>query len=465
MTVTKQSGPGGSAPDLDATGLRDAPGPGAYALLGTLRDIWRDRLGLMTRVTAEFGDAVRFQMGPKTLYFFNHPDHAKHVLSDNAGNYRKGIGLIHAKRVLGEGLLTSEGEMWRRQRRTIQPTFRRDRIAGYAGVIVDEANALLARLSAHLDREPVNLTHEMTRLTLGVLGRTLLDADLSPFQLLGPAFEIAQDQAMFEMVTLGMVPHWLPLPRNHRFRKARRQLEEIVFSLVGARGDDARPDGDDMISRLLDALSVVSDSAQRHRQLRDELVTILLAGHETTASTLSWTWYLVGGNPEVAARLHAEAVDVLGDRAPAYDDLASLRYTTMVIQEAMRLYPPVWILPRRAVGTDVIDGYRIPIGADVLICPYTLHRHPSFWPRADRFDPGRFSPDRSDQRHRYAYIPFGAGPRVCVGSNLGMLEATLVTAMVAREYRLGLVPGQVTVADPMLSLRARGGLPMIVNRA
>jgi enediyne biosynthesis protein E7 len=465
MTATKQGGAGGPAPHLGGTGLRDAPGPGVHALPGTFRDIWRDRLGLMTRVTADDGDAVRFQMGPKTLYFFNNPDYAKHVLSDNAGNYRKGIGLIQAKRVLGEGLLTSEGEMWRQQRRTIAPTFRRDRIAGYAGVIVDAANALLARLRAQADRGPVNVTNEMTRLTLGVLGQTLLDTDLSPFHMLGPAFEVAQDQAMFEMTTLGMVPHWLPLPRNHRFRHARRQLEEVVSSLVAAHGADGRAGGDDMISRLLEAHSGATGSTQGRRQLRDELVTILLAGHETTASTLSWTWYLVGGSSEVAGRLHAEAVEVLGDRAPTYDDLPSLRYTTMVIQEAMRLYPPVWILPRRAVAADEIDGYRVPPGADVMICPYTLHRHPTFWPEPDHFDPGRFSPDRSDQRHRYAYIPFGAGPRVCVGSNLGMLEATLVVAMVAREFRLGLVPGQVAVADPMLSLRVRGGLQMIVNHA
>jgi cytochrome P450 len=194
-------------------------------------------------------------------------------------------------------------------------------------------------------------------------------------------------------------------------------------------------------------------------------VTILLAGHETTASTLSWTWYLVDRHPEVAERMGAEAAAVFGDRTPGYEDLRDLRYTTMVIQEAMRLYPPVWALPRTAISADRIGGYRVPAGADVMISPYTLHRHPGFWPAPDRFDPDRVDPAGTGVAHRYAYIPFGAGPRVCVGSNLGMMEATLVAAMVARRFRLGLVPGRDVRAEAMLSLRARDGLPMTVRRA
>ncbi len=440
------------------------PGPPFRALPGTLAKLWHDRLALLSDAAAQFGDVVRFTMGPKTLYFFNHPDHAKHVLADNAGNYHKGLGLSQAKRVLGEGLLTSEGELWRKQRRTIQPAFRRDRIAGFAGVIAEEAGAMLDRLEAQVGREPVEMGAEMTRLTLRVLGKTLLDADLSPFSVLGEAFEVAQDHAMFEMVTLGMLPLWLPLPRNRRFRAARRQLEDVVFSLVAQHEKASPRGGGDVISRLLDAYRHEPPAGIR-RRLRDELITILLAGHETTASTLSWTWYLLDRHPEVAERVRAEADEVFGDTVPAHEALHGLRYTSMVIQETMRLYPPVWGLPRTAISQDEVGGCRVPAGADVMISPYTLHRHPGFWPDPGRFDPQRFGPAQPGPAHRYAYIPFGAGPRVCVGSNLGMMEATLVTAMAARRFRLALLPGREVTAEAMLSLRVRDGLPMMVRRA
>jgi cytochrome P450 len=230
-------------------------------------------------------------------------------------------------------------------------------------------------------------------------------------------------------------------------------------------GRDGDFSGNDVISLLQRAYRDEPDSSLRQRRLRDELVTILLAGHETTASTLSWTWFLLARHPEAAQAVHAEAAGVLGDRVPGYEDVARLPYTTRVIQEAMRLYPPVWGLPRKALGPDEIGGYPIPAGADVMICPYTLHRHKAFWADPGKFRPERFEPAAVGHAHRYAYIPFGAGPRVCVGSHLGMLEATLVAAMVARRFRLDLAGGADPVPEPMLSLRVRGGLPMKVRPA
>jgi enediyne biosynthesis protein E7 len=462
------SQPAGAAPRPGTRNVRTRramPGPPMRTLPSIMAKLWGDRLSLLADAAAEFGDATRFKMGPKTLYYFNHPDHAKYVLADHAGNYHKGMGLIEARRMLGDGLLTSEGELWRRQRQTIQPAFRRERIADFTGLIVDEVSALVGRLESHVGRGPVDVVTEMTRLTLGVLGRTLLDADLAPFSKLGHAFEAVQDQAMFEMVTLGVLPLWLPLRRHRRFRAALRQLEDATFTLIAQRERDSRPGAQDMIARLLDAYRDEPDADLRRQRLRDELLTILLAGHETTASTLSWTWYLIDRHPAVAERMRAEAAEVLGNRLPCYEDLRGLRYTTMVIQEAMRLYPPVWGLTRRAIKADEVGGYQVPAGADVMICPYTLHRHPEFWPDPQRFDPQRFDPASVASAHRYAYIPFGAGPRVCVGSHLGMMEATLAAAMVARRFRLGLVPGREVRAEAMLSLRVRGGLPMFVRPA
>jgi cytochrome P450 len=440
---------------------RVPPGPPRRATLRLLRKLNGDRLGLMSSAATQYGDAVRMAIGPKVLYFFNHPDPAKHVLADNAANYRKGIGLVQARRALGDGLLTSEGELWREQRKVIKPVFQHKRIAEQATVVADEGAKLVARLGSYRGGAPLDVTQTMTAFTLGVLGRALLDADLSGFGSVGESFEAVQEQAMFEMVSLGMVPTWVPLPRQLRFRKARRQLQQVVDHLVKQRTADAA--GDDVVSRLIVSTQRETDPKVREQRMRDELVTLLLAGHETTASTLSWSFHLIDRHPEVAERLRAEAVEVLGDRRPVYEDMRRLTYTTMVVQEVMRLYPPVWILPREADQADEVAGYHVPAGSDVLISPYTMHRHPDFWAEPDRFDPDRFDPAISSGRPAYAYLPFGAGPRFCVGSNLGMLEATFVLAMVARDLRLRTVPGYDVVAEPMLSLRVRGGLPMTVH--
>lgn len=446
-----------------AQARRVPPGPPRTATVGLLRKLAKDRLGLMTSAAAQYGDAVRMVIGPKTLYFFNHPEHAKHVLTDNAANYHKGIGYVQARRALGDGLLTSEGDLWRKQRRTIQPVFQHKRIAAQAGAVAEEATKLLARLRANVGGDPVDVLEELTGFTLGVLGRSLLDADLGAFHSVGHSFEAVQDQAMFEMESMNMAPMWVPLPKQLRFRRARKDLQLFVDRLVDDRVGRPRPDGDDVLSRLIESTRQESDPRVGEQRMRDEMVTLLLAGHETTASTLGWTLYLVDRHPEVLARLRAEAVEVLGDRPPVYEDLHRLKYTAMVLNEVMRLYPPVWILPRQAQTDDEVGGYHVPAGSDVLVCPYTLHRHPAFWDDPDRFDPDRFDPARSASRPRYAFIPFGAGPRFCVGNHLGMLEATFVTAMIVRELRLDKVPGHDVVAEPMLSLRIRGGLPMRVR--
>lgn len=440
------------------------PGPPARDLPGLLRKLAVDRLGLM-RDAAALGDAVRVSMGPKKLYVFNRPDYAKHVLADNAANYHKGIGLVEARRVLGDGLLTSEGEVWKAQRRVVQPAFKPGRIAQQADAVAEEASKLVALLRCHEGAGPVDVLREVTGLTLGVLGRSLLDSDLGAHASVAHSFEAIQDQAMFEMVTQGLVPNWLPTRGQRDFRRARRELHGVVDSLLSDRaarmadGEEA----DDALSRMIWAARRNFGPEAARDRLREELVTLLLAGHETTASTLGWTLHLLDRHPEARMRVREEAVRVLGGRSPEVDDLHRLTYTTMVVQEAMRLYPPVWVLPRVAQREDEVGGYTVSAGADVLVCPYVMHRHPDLWDAPEDFDPERFEPQRVARRPRYAYIPFGAGPRFCVGSNLGMMEAVFVTALVTRDLELRTVPGHEAVAEPMLSLRMRGGLPMTVS--
>lgn len=447
------------------TRRRVPPGPSRWSTFKLLDMLLRDRLALMRTAANGYGDAVRMAIGPKTLYFFNHPDHAKYVLADNPGNYHKGIGLHQARRALGDGLLTSEGELWREQRKVIQPAFQAKRIAAQASVVAEETARMVGRLRSGTGDGPVNITAHLTELTLGVLGRTLLDEDLGGHASIGHDFEAVQDQAMFEVVTIGAVPQFLPLPQQLRFRAARARLQKVTEQLAAHRAPGSGQDGDDVLSRLLVSVRAERDPRVARRRLRDELVTLLLAGHETTASTLGWAFYLIDQHPQVAERLREEARTVLGDRLPEFEDLHRLEYTTMVVEETMRLYPPVWMLSRIAQGPDTIAGYDIPAGADVVVCPYTLHRHPEFWERPERFEPDRFDRERRAQRPRYAYIPFGAGPRFCVGNHLGMMEAVFVIAMVMRELRLELPRGASVVPEPMLSLRVRGGLRMSVRGA
>ncbi|WP_430788018.1 cytochrome P450 [Actinoplanes sp. G11-F43] len=443
---------------------RGLAGPPRRAALRMLAVMSADRLGMMTDAAARYGDASRLPVGHKSLYFFNHPRYVKHVLADNGANYRKGIGLVHARRALGDGLLTSEGELWHEQRKVIQPAFRARRVAEQAAGIAEEAERLVARLREAPAGQPVVMTDALTGLTLGVLGRALLNADLSRFPDLGDSFAAVQDQAMFELATLSAVPTWVPLPKQMRFRRARADLQAVVDRLV--REHDSDDPENDVLSRLVASARRESDPRTGRIRIRDELVTLLLAGHETTASTLSWTLHLLDDHPEVWERVHDEAVRVLSGPGPVTADvLHGLRYTTMVVEEAMRLYPPVWLLPRAAIGPDVVGGHPVPAGADVLVCPYTMHRHPDFWERPERFDPERFAPERPHDRPRYAYIPFGAGQRFCVGNSLGMMEAVIVTAILARELRIRKVPGRPVVPEPMLSLRVRGGLVMTVHDA
>lgn len=437
------------------------PGPPRTAMPAVLARMVRSRLDVMTWAAATYGDAVRLPLGPKTLYFFNHPDHAKHVLADNAANYTKGLGMVHARRALGDGLLTSEGELWRKQRKTIQPVFNARRIAGQLGAIAEEAEHLTARLRAHVGHAPVDMRAEMTAFTLGVLGRTLVDADLGEFASIGASFEAVQNQAMFDAITLGTVPLWLPLPLQTRFRRARRDLQRIVDTLAADRA--TRPAGDDIVSRLIASVRHESDQRAGRIRMRDELVTLLLAGHETTASTLTWAFHLLDEHPHAWQRLHEEAVEVFGRGPLTTETLHGLTYTTQVLEETIRLHPPVWLLPRVARADDEIGGFGVPAGADVLLCPYLLHRHPAFWTSPERFDPQRFAPGATAGRNRYSYIPFGAGPRFCVGNSLGMMEATVALATVARDLRLSKVPGYQVAGEAMLTLRIRGGLPMNVR--
>ncbi len=440
------------------------PGPRGHKLIGCLLDVRQDRLKFVEKATREFGDLVCFMMGPKRLYLLSHPDHIKHVLCNRPENFHKGLGLEEAKPLLGQGLLTSEGDLWARQRRQLQTIFRGTQMDGYGGVMIDVIPALLARWRELEDLgRPVEVHQEMARFTLTILGKTMFGADLEKV-----ADEVAADLglitswAMTRMTAFIKIPWRLPTPRNWRAQRALRRLNRVVDDLLAGRLSTEQ--GGEWFTHLKSRSDASGDAKAGDQQIRDEVMTLLLAGYETTAATLTWTFYLLSQHAEVERRLHQEIDSVIGDRCPGIEDLPRLVYTRMIIEEVLRLYPPVWLIPRRALAEDCIGGYTIPAGSDVLLSIYSMHRHPEFWSNPDQFDPNRFSTDQKAQQVPQSYMPFGAGPRVCLGSRFGMMEAILVLTMITQKYRLELSYNRRIEPVTTLTLQIRDGLTMRLRR-
>lgn len=445
---------------------RKAPGPQSLSPFGDLPALQRDPLGTFLRDRARYGDVVRYRGGIWYAYLVSHPDHIKHILQDNNQNYRKGFSYEVLKPVLGLGLLTNEGESWLTQRRLAQPAFHRARIARVSEVMVNSIERMLRRWDGRADREaPIEVLGEMSRLTLEVVSRTLLGTEVGEqADRVAQAVRELQAHVNYRATHLFSLPEKYPTPRNRRFHRWLSLLDGIVFGIIEEhrRGQGGR---DDLLSILLQARDEQTGLGMSDRQLRDEVMTIFLAGYETTANALTWTWYLLSQNAEAEVRLHEELERVLGLRPPSYADLPSLPYTRMVLEESMRLYPPAWAIGRFAIGEDVIGDFRLPAGSQVVMSQYVTHRHPEFWTRPEEFDPERFAPERSAARPRFAYFPFGGGPRMCIGADFAMIEAQLTLAAVAQRYRLRLVPGRRIEPEALVTLRPRHGMLMHLELA
>ncbi len=382
------------------------------------------------------------------------------MLVTHADLFHKGRGLERAKRLLGEGLLTSEDPVHLRQRRMMQPAFHRDRIAGYADVMTAHAERTSARWR---DGETRDLAREMSRLTLGIVGKTLFDSDVeSEADEIGAALTAAIRLfgRTFSLPFFQIVDR-LPLPSNRRFAKARSRIDATIGRLIAERR--RAPGGrSDLLTLLVQASDTEGDgTGMTDAQVRDEAVTILLAGHETTANALTWTWYLLSQNPEAEARLQAEA-DAL-DGPPGFSDLPRLAYAEMVFAESMRLFPPAWIIGRRAMVDYVVGGYTVPSLSIVVCSQWVTHRDPRFFPDPERFDPERFRPEAKDARPKFSYFPFGGGPRVCIGEGFAWMEGVLLLATLARRWRLRLEPGHPAVPAPSITLRPEHGMRMRIE--
>lgn len=443
-----------------ANEFAEAPGPRGFWPGGQMFAFRRDPLGFLARLARDYGDVSQFRVGPVRMFFLNHPDLIRDVLVTHHERFHKGRALQRARRLLGDGLLTSEGEHHRRQRRLAQPAFHRARVNSYADVMTGYA----ARLSARWrDQGTIDVSDEMMRLTLAIVGKTLFDTDVeSEADDVGEALTEVMELFGYLMIPYMELFERLPLPQTRRFQRARSRLDSVIYRIISERRR-AGSDRGDLLSMLLLAVDEEGDrTGMTNEQLRDEVMTIFLAGHETTANALTWAWFLLSEHPEVEAKLHAELDEVLdAGRLPTAEDLPRLRYTEMVVAETMRLYPPAWAIGRRAVAQHEAGGHLIPEGSMVLMSQYVMHRDRRYFPDPERFDPERFTPEAKAARPPFAYFPFGGGVRRCIGEGFAWMEATLLLAALARRWRMKLVEGRAVEVAPRITLRpGRGGVPM-----
>jgi cytochrome P450 len=446
------------------TARQRPPGPRGLPILGMLPAVRRDPTGVFMSAARRFGEVAYLKIGPRRGYLITNPADVRHVLQDNARNYRKSPLYEKLRLTLGNGLLTSEGEFWLRQRRIAQPAFHRQRIAALAGVMADAAGEVAGEWGPIASAgKPVDVGEEMMRLTRTVVLRALLGADLGPFtSQIDGAWTIINEHIGESFWSLGLTERW-PTAKNSRFQAARAVLQGAVEYAIGQRRHRPADDAD-LLSMLLSARDEETGEGMTDEQLRVEVTTFLLAGQETTSLALTWTWYLLSQHQGVQRRLEMELDAALGGRRPALVDLPNLPYTRMVIDEAMRLYPPAWGFSRQALADDELGGFHLPRGWLAFVMPFVLHRLPAYWPDPDAFDPDRFLPEQVAARPKFVYLPFGAGPRQCIGNQFALLEAHLSMATLAQQYRLHLVPGHDVEPWPLITLRPRYGMPMVIEQ-
>jgi len=460
--------PSGSfdTPATSGSPVDEVPRPPGWPFLGALPELRKNPLEFLVRTAREHGDVVQLgKVGSRRFFLVSHPDDLERILKTNHTNYVKGANFQLLKSLAGEGLFLSENDYWRKQRKLIQPAFHVSRLTAMGGTITAAAESLCDRWQrAESEGEPVEIEKEMVGTILEIAVKTLFGADLEPRWVEAIHESVTTAFAYFhQRVWTPGLPLWAPTPANLRFKRALARLDEIVFRIVDERRASGDLSGEDVLSMLL-SVRDEDGEAMTDRQIRDEVMTLLVAGHESTALTLTWTLYLIARYPLIERRLHRELDEVLEGRRPSFEDLRRLPYLRQVLQESMRLYPAFWVFTRTPVEDDVLGGYRIPAGSVLLLSCFVTHRDRRFWDHPEGVDPDRFSPERSAKRPELAYYPFGGGPRRCIGSRLAEMEASMVLATVAQRYSLHLLPGRNVVPAATLSLRPEGGLPMTLYR-
>ena len=444
--------------------------PGSNLIWGAGREFSGDPVALLLRLMHDYPQMVRMRFGPFYVYATSDADLTKEVLVTRNRNFKRSDNIrTILDAVSGVNLFNSDGDVWRRQRRLLQPAFHMRRIVGFADTMIEESERLLQDWAANpaiASGQPVDVEQEMVRITLSIVGKALFGVDMQEAgrgQELSAAFASNALWINHKLNNVLAAPLWLPTRLNRNFKQSRAAASRLIGEIIADRRRDIG-EHNDFLQMLLDVRYEDTGEGMSDEQLINESGAFFFAGHETTSNTLSWTWYLLAKHPGVEAKLHDELDTVLAGRAPGLADLENLPYTRMVIEESMRLYPAAWITSRQAIEADQIGPYTIPAGAMVILNFSGIHRSPLYWDNPDSFEPERFSPERSADRPRHVYLPFGEGPRQCIGNQFAMMEAQLVLATVAQRYRLRTLPGYTAHATPVFTLHVEGGLPMIVER-
>jgi cytochrome P450 len=443
------------------------PGPRSGFLgYSAVRRFVTEPLEFITEVGRTYGDIAYFRMGWARAFLINNPELIRDILVTHGKQFRKERRALNALRQIdGEGLVITEGDFWLRQRRLLQPAFHARRMGKYAESIVDRTERLLARWQPG---QTVDIVEEMTHLTVEIIAKVFYDTELTgKAARLGEAVRVLSQTFYSELTSPVKLPDWLPLPGKQRKRWAIATIDTLIRDIIRERRATGEDRGD-LLSMLLLAVDEEGDgTGMSDEQARDEAVTMFNAGHDSTAAALAWIWYLVAKHPEVETRLVAETNDVLGRRGATADDLPNLRFAQAVVREALRLYPPVWALFARSPLADIeLAGYTIPAGSWLYIFPWVTQRDARFFEDPERFDPDRFLPGRVEDIPQYAWIPFGAGPHICIGQSLALNEMVLITATLLQKFRLSFAPDQPrnVVPEPLLAIRPRGGLRMCVEQ-
>ena len=436
------------------------PGPKGNWLLGNLPEFRRDILGMFLQCAKEYGDVVRFRIPNLHSYLILHPDDIEYVLVTANRNFKKHKIWRHLTSLFGTGLLTSEGDFWIRQRRLAQPAFHKNRIALYGEIMVEYTKRMLGHWK---DGQTRDVHEDIMALTMQIVAKTLFNADVSKESKdVGNAMEVVMQEFQSRFGRPFFLPESIPTPGNIRFKKAIRKFDDMIYSIIKSRRSTKDETGD-LLSMLLNARDE-DGSGMTDTQLRDEIITLFLAGHETTAIALSWTLYLLSQHPVVRSKLLEECENVLEDRNASVDDLANLKYAEMVILESMRLYPPAYGYGREAISDCEIGGYHVPAGTTIFLSQYVTHRDPRFFENPLEFHPERWADDLLKRIPKYAYFPFSGGPRQCIGNSFAMMEAVLLMVTILREFQLDLVPNHPVVLQPSITLRPKYGMKMILKK-
>ncbi|MCB9136083.1 MAG: cytochrome P450 [Anaerolineales bacterium] len=447
---------------MSGSTMSQAPTPSVFELMRFLPKLWHEPPYALVEAREKYGDIIRLGFHPHwMLHLVSHPDYIGHVLQVNNRNYvKKSLYHNHLFRgILGQGLLTSEGDLWLRQRRMIQPSFHHDRLVPLVPVMVNETEKMLDQWDiAYQKGETLDIYQEMVDLTRKINGRLIFGDDVVG-EVVDHGRRMFSAGARFLLVTGNKIPS-----RHQRnVAQAEKQVNEAIWKVIHDRV--AHPnDNYDILNMFLAARDRKTGEAMPLPQLKDELSTLIFAGYETTEKALAWSWYLLSQNPTGAARLHEELAQILEGRTPKFEDIPKLGYAYRVAQEALRLFPPAWVQGRQAVGDDEIAGFHIPAGSFVIMNEFGVHRHPDFWENPNDFDPDRFLPERSQNRPRFVYNPFGGGPRQCIGNDLALMEAQIVLAVVAQRYMPKMLPEHPVMLEPEVTLKPRFGLQAALEK-